>query len=84
MFLQSLMKFHQRLFKILRIQNVTDTLSFVRSDGQRENSIPSPQIQGGGGGGGGGWGVGGLSFLKLGAFNISQNFELARQQICEY
>ena len=39
------MKFHQGLFKILRKQNVTDTLSFVRSfgrtDGQRENSIPS-------------------------------------------
>ena len=34
------MKFHQGLFKILRKQNVTDTLSFVRSDG-RENSIPS-------------------------------------------
>ena len=31
MFLQSLMKFHQRLSKILRKQNVTDTLSFVRS-----------------------------------------------------
>ena len=32
MFLQSLMKYHQCFFKILRKQNVTDTLSFVRSD----------------------------------------------------
>ena len=31
MLLQSLKKFHQRLFKISRKQNVTDTLSFVRS-----------------------------------------------------
>ena len=41
MFLQSLMKFHQRIFKILRKQNVTDTLSFVRSsvrtDGRTDN-----------------------------------------------
>ena len=32
MFLQNLMKFHQCFFTILRKQNVTDTLSFVRSD----------------------------------------------------
>ena len=31
------MKFHQRLFKILRIQNVMDR----RMDGQRENRIPA-------------------------------------------
>ena len=36
--------------KILRKQNVTDTLSFVRSDG-RENSIPSHKHSLGGGGG---------------------------------
>ena len=55
MFLQSLMKFHQWFFKILRKQNITDTLSFVRSD-RRENSIPSHKhgLRGGGGGGGGG------------------------------
>ena len=55
MFLQSLMKFHQSFFKILRKQNVTDTLSFVRTDGC-ENSIPSHKhsLRGGGGGGGGG------------------------------
>ena len=51
MFLQRLMKFHKWFFKILRKQNVTDTLSvvcmvsfvlsFIRTDGQRENSIPS-------------------------------------------
>ena len=28
---------HQCLFKILRKQNVTDTLSFVRSDGWTDN-----------------------------------------------
>ena len=41
MFLQSLKKFHQCFFKILRKQNVKDTLSFVcsfvRSDGQTDN-----------------------------------------------
>ena len=34
MFLQSLVRFHQELFKILRKQNVSDTLSFVRTDGR--------------------------------------------------
>ena len=37
MFLQSLMKFDQRLSKILRKQNVTDTLSFVRMDRRTDN-----------------------------------------------
>ena len=37
MFLQSLVIFHQGLFKILWKQNVSDTLSFVRSDGRTDN-----------------------------------------------
>ena len=45
MCLQNLMKFHQRFFKILRKHSVTDARSegrsFGRTDGQRENSIPS-------------------------------------------
>ena len=32
MFLQSFVRFHQGLFKILRKQNVSDTLSFGRTD----------------------------------------------------
>ena len=39
--MQGLMKFHQGLLKILRKQNVTDELMDGRTDGQRENSIPS-------------------------------------------
>ena len=50
MFLQSLIKFHQWLFKILRKQNVTDTLSFVRSDNVK-TVYPPTQTQLGGGGG---------------------------------
>ena len=39
--LQSLMKFHQCFFKILRKQNVTDTLSFGRTNIKREKSLSS-------------------------------------------
>ena len=49
----NLMKFHQGLFKILRKQNVTDTLSFVRSFvrsfGQRETVYPPTNTVCGGG-----------------------------------
>ena len=37
MFLQSLVRFHQGLFKILTKQNVSDTLSFVRTDNRTDN-----------------------------------------------
>ena len=53
MFLQSLMKFPQCFFKIIRKQYVMDTLSFGQTDGwmegQRENSIPfhKHSLQGG-------------------------------------
>ena len=61
--MQGLMKFHQRLLKIFKKQNVTDERKDGRADGwtdgQRENSIPTHKhsLPGGGGGGGGGGGV---------------------------
>ena len=47
MFLQSLMKFHQRLSKILRKQNVTDKLSFVRTDNVKTVYPPTNIVCGG-------------------------------------
>ena len=48
--LQSLMKIQQWLFKILRKKNDTDGWTGVRTDGQRENSIPTTNKVCGGGG----------------------------------
>ena len=47
MFLQSLMKFHQLFFKILRKQNVRDTLSFVWSDNVKTVYPPTNTVCGG-------------------------------------
>ena len=56
------MKFHQWFFKILRKQNVTETLTFVSSSVQTDVKTvypPTNTVCGGGGGGGGGAGGGG-------------------------
>ena len=45
--LQSLMKFQQWLFKILRKQNITDGQTHTQTDGQHENSIPTTKFAGG-------------------------------------
>ena len=54
--MQGLMKFHQRLLKISKKQNVTNGRTDVWMDGQRENSIPTHKHSLGGGGEGGGGG----------------------------